>query len=262
MDMPLNVIVKSFRQNPEGFEVTEPRNLGSSKYSVIGVTDKDTETNLHPYQNVTYFVINRDTRRAAVIDPGIIGGVGVEKQRGYLAMSKLGIEQALYGVITHCHIDHWIGFKSFNDILFYATQVCIDALTHDGEPVQFSKGTLAPSHSKELPPRIIEYANSLKWDHQLTNYKNMLRKHQEEIPMELFALPGQTRDSSYAVMESDGEKYLFAGDLFLDGGKNGLMIEPHYSQVDKLRVVQDTLLVLNGILGGWKRGSSKPTSYV
>lgn len=239
--MDLNASLAKLQQ--DNFEIRWPIGLGSTGYNVFGVLDINKETNLHPYQNITYFLYNEATERAIVIDPGIIDKSG--KERGSLVRRTLGIKP-ICGIITHSHVDHWIGTEAYKDIQFYATKRCIDVVGQTDD-VPFGVRSM---HPNDVDQRVWNYAKSLSLDGRLVEYNDAPTHLMGEFSIELLEIPGQTRDSLYALVQAENQKFLFAGDLFFDVGedKPHLIVEPHYSTVGGVIAVQDALLVINAIL--------------
>ena len=212
------------------------------KYSIIGVYDKDETNNLGPYQNMTYFIIDENSKKALVIDPGVRG------KRGYLVKKILGIKDPT-ATVSHYHVDHWIGYGPYKNNRICTSQFCIDVLTgkeEEGIVKVFKDGRLNWGHTRQVPQRVLDdLADELPLNPKLFW---PISKLKNDFGVEFYELPGQTQGSVYGCMEADGKKILFANDLLIEG--NGqLFIEIHYDFPPEGEVIRNHILALKPIFG-------------
>ena len=220
--------------------LVEPFQFG--QYSIIGVYDKDERNNLLDYQNMTYFVIDKKSGKSLVMDPGIRG-----MRRVYLVRGRLAIENPDV-VISHLHIDHWIGYKPYEENRLYASQFCIEVLTGKRENIKaFSDGKQDYGHARPAPNRVLKDA-----DRELPLDKRLFKPIDDlvtDFPIRFYELPGQTRGTVYGVMEVGKKKILFANDLFIKIKNKGIVIEPHYDYALTNEVRRNTILTLKAMMG-------------
>ena len=62
----------------------------------------------NPFQENTYVIWDKETKEAAVVDPGCITDQEKEQLKNFIDSTELKIK---YLISTHCHIDHVIGNK-------------------------------------------------------------------------------------------------------------------------------------------------------
>ncbi|MBC8234881.1 hypothetical protein H8E77_35495 [bacterium] len=230
----------------------------STRYHVVGVSDKDEKNNLGDYQNMTYFLMDKSNRKTLVIDPGIRG------EKGYYIKETLKIRDYL-SVLTHFHLDHWIGYLPYKDRDIYASQTCIDVLTGKRKTIKtFENGKLADGHRRETPQIAIYDAESkLPLEGQLIKPINEFAN--PYFPIQFYELPGQTLGMLYGVMETDNEKIVFGSDLFISlvtkTGEIILKVEPHYDFETDTRVIDNIMVALNAVLSESILLSEKDMSY-
>ncbi len=216
--------------------------------SLLGIKDCDPRRNLGDYQNVGYFLIAErgEEIHAVVIDPGLREGDWIKEALGITTCDV---------IISHFHLDHWIGYESYRGHLFYASPLCKTVLTQmvgverTGKSV-FVEGRLNDYHRRPLPLRAANDAE------RLLPFKEKIREVTGEQPyrnelfaLEFFELPyGQTEGTLYGLLNTGNIKVLFASDLFIS--INGLLkVEPHYAFKPKRMVIQDITVTLRAILG-------------
>jgi len=219
---------------------------GDRRYYVVGVLDRDEENNLGDYQNMTYFLMDESNRNTLVVDPGIRG------EKGYYIKETLGIRN-YSSVLTHFHLDHWIGYLPYKDGDIYASQTCIDVLTGKRRTIKtFENGKLADGHRRETP-RIAtgDAERQLPLEGQLIKLINEFAERY--FPIQFYELPGQTLGMLYGVMEIDKEKLVFGSDLFISlvtkTGEVILKVEPHYDFETDTRVIDNIMVALKAVLG-------------
>ncbi len=230
---------------------------GEEIISLIGVKDCDPERNLGDYQNVAYFLLREDGEelRAVVIDPGLRDGEGVKNALGITSCDV---------IITHFHLDHWIGYEPYLDSPFYASPLCKMVLTQmvgverTGKSV-FVEGRLNDYHRRPLPLRAANDAE------RLLPFRGEIREVTSErvyrskfFPLEFFELPyGQTEGTLYGMLDTGETRVLFAGDLFIHTGET-LRVEPHYAFKPKRMVIEDIIVMLRAILGRELKANPSP----
>ncbi|MDD5658505.1 MAG: MBL fold metallo-hydrolase [Actinomycetota bacterium] len=216
---------------------------GSKSINIIGIKDMDSQNNLDSYQNTTYFISSRE--ETIVIDPGIRGNRGHQIKDMILSGSK-----NFKTVITHFHLDHFIGYKPYIENSLFASERCIDVLSGSVKTIKvFDDGRLTYGHTRETPQRAIEDAkNELPIKREiLKNYKEFIT----DIPIKWVELPGQTQGTLYGILNFGNEKILFGSDLFIDskyGNSNCLKVEPHYDDEIDSKVIDNILIVLKAIM--------------
>ncbi len=213
--------------------------------SLIGIKDIDPERNLGDYQNISYFLLSENTR-PVVIDPGL--------RKADWIKEILGIEECDV-IITHFHLDHWIGYAPYKGQSFYASPICRTVLSdmvgieRTGKSI-FFEGRLTDYHRRSTPVRAVNDAEKLLPINEKIN-EITVDKHYEnkELALKFFELPyGQTEGTLYGVLQTPHLKVLFASDLFVIIN-NVLKIEPHYAFKAKEMVVKDITVALRALLG-------------
>lgn len=244
--MNLKPAVKKLREEQNLLKVEFiPVTIGPAHFQIIGIADINPKTNLGSYQNMMYYVVDASTGETLVIDPGIRG------RRGSFVRDSVGIAP-VFSVITHYHLDHWIGLPAYRDRKVYASPRCIHVLTgkEDTAPIKiFDDGRLTFGHIRETPVKAIEDAKRFL---PLPDYLfEPYWKIPDKFPVRFFELPGQTMGNLYGLLESDEKKIVFGADLFIDNGKGNqdLLVEPHYSEEIDVKVMINTILVLKAIVG-------------
>jgi len=231
---------------------------GQKRYYVVGVLDRDEENNLGDYQNMTYFLVDKSNGKTLIIDPGIRG------EKGYYIKETLKIRDYL-SVLTHFHLDHWIGYLPYKDGDIYASQTCIDVLTGKRRTIKtFENGKLADGHRRETPKIATDNAEKeLPLDEQLIKPINEFAE--QYFPIQFYELPGQTLGMLYGVMETDKEKIVFGSDLFISliarTGEITLKVEPHYDFETDTRVIDNIMVVLKAVLSAPLSLSEKEMVY-
>jgi len=230
---------------------------GEKRYYVVGVLDKDEKNNLGDYQNMTYFLVDKSTRKTLVIDPGIRG------EKGYYIKETLRIRD-YNSVLTHFHLDHWIGYLPYKDGDIYASQTCIDVLTGERKTSKtFENGKLADGHRRATPEIAVDDAEmELPLERQLI--KPISEFAERYFPIRFYELPGQTLGMLYGVMETNEEKIVFGSDLFISlvtKGETILKVEPHYDFETDTKVIDNIMVVLKAVLGESLLLSEKEMTY-
>lgn len=232
---------------------------GEGVISLIGVKDCDPERNLGDYQNVAYFLLREAAGelRAVVIDPGLRDGEWVREALGFTSCEV---------IITHFHLDHWIGYEPYLDSPFYASPLCKTVLTQmvgverTGKSV-FVEGRLNDYHRRPLPlraandaERLLPFRGEIREVTAERVYRNQL------FSLEFFELPyGQTEGTLYGLLDTGERRVLFAGDLFIHTG-GVLKVEPHYAFKPKRMVIEDIAVMLRAILGRELRAEPSPAA--
>lgn len=216
--------------------------------SLIGIKDMDPQRGLGDYQNITYFLIQQgeSSRSAVVIDPGLREGKWIREALGITTCEV---------IISHFHLDHWIGFEAYRGQPLYASPLCKTVLTSmvgvekTGKSI-FVEGRLNDYHRFPLPLRAANDAE------RLLPIREQLREVTAEqpycnrlFPLEFFELPyGQTEGTLYGLLDTGSLKVLFASDLFVSI-KGVLKVEPHYAFKPGRLVLKDITVMLRAILG-------------
>ncbi|MDI3279800.1 MAG: MBL fold metallo-hydrolase [Bacillota bacterium] len=245
--MEIELAVRKLQESDPQLRVLSRRYEGpQGPYWLLGVLDLNPARNLGGYQNQTYFLLTPDRSQAVVIDPGLREG---ERVREALGIRKCS------AIITHYHIDHWIGSDAYADATFYMSEACAFVLTNrlgvgrGGQSI-FTDGRLTDYHRTPTPPNVLK-----EWDRILPFHYRLVRLRPDEtwrhphFPLEFFELPyGQTEGTLYGLLEPPGQKILFGSDLFIK--LNGMLcIEPHYSMGDQREVIDRVLVALEALLG-------------
>jgi glyoxylase-like metal-dependent hydrolase (beta-lactamase superfamily II) len=249
MDTDLNTVREALAAlcaQDAGYQVRElPLRRGEQEILVLGIRDTDEERNLGDYQNVTYFVLPEGAR-PVVVDPGL--------RMGEVVREALGIQDCDV-IISHYHLDHWIGFEPYAGGALHAsptTRMVLSQLVgieRTGKSI-FFEGRLTDHHRRPTPTRAVNDAERLlPITAPVTEVTAERPFERPDLGLSFFELPyGQTEGTLYGLLEHDEGKLLFAGDLFAPlGGR--LRVEPHYAFKSPELVVDEVIVVLRALLG-------------
>jgi glyoxylase-like metal-dependent hydrolase (beta-lactamase superfamily II) len=214
--------------------------------SFIGISDCNPERHLGDYQNMGYFLLTENQQKAVVIDPGL-------REAGWIK-DALGIQKCDV-IITHFHLDHWIGYEAFSDQRIFASPLCKTVLTQmvgaerTGKSI-FVEGRLNDYHRRPLPLRAVNDAERLlPIRESISTVTDVHPYINRDFCLDFFELPyGQTEGTLYGLLETEGLKILFASDLFVMIN-NRIMVEPHYAFKPEIMVINDIIIMLRAILG-------------
>jgi hypothetical protein len=217
--------------------------------NLLAIKDIDDERSLGDYQNVGYFLLSPNAageNEAVVIDPGL-------RDAGWIR-ELLGIKSCDV-LLSHFHLDHWIGYEGYLGQNFYASSFCKTVLTkmvgaeRSGKSI-FVEGRLNDYHHRPLPLRAVNDAERLlPFRGKIIEVAEGHPYQNPQLALEFFELPfGQTEGTIYGLLQAEQVKVLFASDLFVS--VNGdLRVEPHYAFKPRHDVIQDVCVMLRAVLG-------------